>query len=68
MVEEVRFEIEGEVTRIIKNDPRLELSSIEISSNQNTVIIEAAVLVLPSTSPETLAIVFDEAANNVIIL
>lgn len=68
MVEEVRYEIEQEVRRIILSDPRLEISSIEISSNHNTVIIEAAVLLLPDTSPESLAIVFDKQASDAIIL
>jgi len=57
---ETRNAIDTEVRRIIKGDSRLELTDLDISYSHNTVIIEVAVILLPSASPEKLILQFNK--------
>lgn len=66
--QDVRDAIRAEVQRVILQDPRLQLSELTLSSNHNTVIIEASVVVLPDSTPETLSLVFNQESNNAVIL
>ena len=63
----VRTELQDEVEKVVGLDPRLELSSINISFDLNTVIIEVALLVKPSFSVEKLSLVFEKESQNLYI-
>jgi len=65
LIDEVKTSIENEVRSVIGGDPRLELDSLTLYSNENVVIIETAVVVLPNRSVEELRITFDQRTNTV---
>jgi phage baseplate assembly protein W len=58
---------ENEVRRVIKQDPRLDLVSIDISSDENTVTIEVMLNILPGVDPEVLYLQFNEETQTVAI-
>jgi phage baseplate assembly protein W len=64
----VRAQIEKEVRRIINMDPRLEIDQLDISTNQNTVIIEVRVTIRPDMSSERLFLVFNQDSDSANII
>jgi len=63
-----RQALEQEVTDIIDLDPRLRLEEVDVSYNHNTVVIEVAVTLLATMSPETLKLIFDENTENLYMI
>jgi len=59
-ISEIRNAIENEVRKIIRGDPRLELSSLDITYDHNTVILETAIIISPSTAPSKLFFTFEQ--------
>lgn len=52
--------IEAEVTRIVNQDPRIELENVKISTVHNTVIVEMEVTILPFSDSELFFLKFNE--------
>jgi hypothetical protein len=51
--------IRGEVQRVAAGDPRIEITDIQIFPQQNGILIQLEVAVVPSTNAEILSIFFD---------
>jgi hypothetical protein len=49
-----------ELQRIAGGDPRLQISNIEIFPQQNGLLLQVELLIVPSTDSERLAIFFDQ--------
>jgi len=57
---EVERAILAELQRVVSGDPRLYINSAQIYSQDNGVLIELQVQVVPSSTAERLAIFFDQ--------
>lgn len=68
MVDQVRDAIEVEVRNIIDTDARLEIDQLDISTGENTVIIEVAVRIRPKMDAEKLYIIFNQDIENATII
>lgn len=58
-IEELANNIRGEVNRVAANDPRIAVSDIQIYPQQNGILIQLAITVVPSNNAEILSIFFD---------
>jgi len=52
--------ITNEIQRVAGGDPRLQLSNVEIFPQQNGLLIQIELILVPSTEPQRLAIFFDQ--------
>ena len=52
--------IRNEIQRIAGGDPRLQITSIEIFSQENGLLIQLEIQVVPSTDAQRLSIFFDQ--------
>jgi phage baseplate assembly protein W len=59
--QETERQITAEIQRVAGGDPRLFVSSIEYFPQQNGILIQLEITVVPSTNAERLAIFFDQA-------
>jgi phage baseplate assembly protein W len=59
--QETERQITAEIQRVAGGDPRLFVSSIEYFPQQNGILIQLEITVVPSTDAERLAIFFDQA-------
>lgn len=50
----------AELQRVAGGDPRIQISDIEIFSQQNGILLQVELIFVPSTDAERLAIFFDE--------
>ena len=62
-VEQLQQQIRDEVQRVAGGDPRVFVSSIELFPQQNGMLIQVEITVVPSTSAERLAIFFDQESR-----
>lgn len=58
-VEQLQNNIVNEVQRVAGGDPRLYISDIQVSPQENGILIELELTVVPTTDPERLSIFFD---------
>lgn len=56
--------ITNEIQRIAGGDPRLQISQVEIFPQENGILIQIEIILVPSTEPERLAIFFDQNTRN----
>jgi hypothetical protein len=56
--------ITNEIQRIAGGDPRLQISQTEIFPQENGILIQIEILLVPSTEPERLSIFFDQNTRN----
>lgn len=56
--------ITNEIQRIAGGDPRLQISQVEIFPQENGILIQIELLLVPSTEPERLSIFFDQNTRN----
>jgi len=54
----------NEIQRVAGGDPRLQISSVEIFPQQNGLLMQLEIILVPSTEPERLAIFFDQNTRN----
>ena len=52
-----------EVQRVASGDPRIQISSIEVFPQQNGLLIQLQLTVVPSTDAQRLSIFFDQTQN-----
>jgi len=50
----------NELERLAGGDPRLQISNIEIFPQQNGILLQVELILVPSTEPQRLAIFFDQ--------
>jgi phage baseplate assembly protein W len=62
--QETERQIVTEVQRVAGGDPRIFVSSVEIFPQQNGMLIQINLTVVPSTDAERLAIFFDQQQRN----
>jgi phage baseplate assembly protein W len=58
--QETERAITNEIQRVAGGDPRLYINSIEIFPQQNGILIQIEITVVPSTNAERLSIFFDQ--------
>jgi len=58
-VEELQRAIEAEVQRVAGGDPRIYISDVQVFPQENGILIQLELTVVPSTDAERLAIFFD---------
>lgn len=58
-VEELQRAIESEVQRVAAGDPRINISDVQVFPQENGILIQLELTVVPSTDAERLAIFFD---------
>lgn len=58
-VERTQKEIEREIQRICGGDPRLQVTQLQVAPQQNGILIQLEITILPTTDAERLAIFFD---------
>lgn len=58
--QETERSISDEIQRVAGGDPRIYISSIELFPQQNGILIQLALTILPSTDAEILSIFFDQ--------
>lgn len=52
--------IEAEIQRVAGGDPRLQIYSVEVFPQQNGILIQVELAIVPSTDAERLSIFFDQ--------
>ena len=62
-----RDSIKREIKKIIKTDPRLQLNTIDLTWQDNTIIIELAVVISPNVNVETMYLIFDQQTGQLSI-
>jgi phage baseplate assembly protein W len=62
--QETERQIVSEVQRVAGGDPRIFVSSVEIFPQQNGMLIQINLTVVPSTDAERLSIFFDQQQRN----
>lgn len=50
----------AELQRVAGGDPRIQISDIEIFAQQNGILLQVELILVPSTDPQRLAIFFDQ--------
>ena len=58
-IEELQRNIEAEVQRVAGGDPRIQVSNIQVFPQENGMLIELQITVVPTTTAEILSIFFD---------
>lgn len=58
-IEELANNIRREVLRVAANDPRIAVSEIQVYPQQNGILVQLQIAVVPSTNAEILSIFFD---------
>jgi phage baseplate assembly protein W len=58
-VEEIQQGIQSEVQRVAGGDPRIYINDVQIYPQENGILLEVELTVLPSTDAERLSIFFD---------
>ena len=58
-IEELANNIRREVQRVVSGDPRIEVTDIQIFPQQNGILLQLQVAVLPSSNAQILSIFFD---------
>lgn len=58
-VEHTQKEIEQEIQRVAGGDPRLQITQLQVAPQQNGILIQLEIVIIPSTDAERLAIFFD---------
>lgn len=54
----------NEIQRVAGGDPRLQISNVEIFPQENGLLMQIEIILVPSTEPERLAIFFDQNTRN----
>jgi phage baseplate assembly protein W len=52
--------IVNELQRVVGGDPRIQISDVEIFSQENGILLQVELVLVPTTEPERLAIFFDQ--------
>ena len=60
-LQETERALQAEIQRVAGGDPRLYISSIEVFPQQNGMLIQLEISVVPSTDAERLSIFFDQS-------
>lgn len=58
-IEELANNIRREILRVAANDPRIAVSEIQVYPQQNGILVQLQIAVVPSTNAEILSIFFD---------
>jgi phage baseplate assembly protein W len=58
-IEELQRNIEAEVQRVCAGDPRISVSNIQSFPQQNGILIQLQITVVPTTNAEILSVFFD---------
>jgi phage baseplate assembly protein W len=58
-VEQLQTAIENEVQRVAGGDPRISISNVQAYPQENGILLQLQIAVVPSTNAERLAIFFD---------
>jgi len=58
-IEELANNIRREIERVVAGDPRIQLTDVQIYPQQNGILTQIAVTVVPSSNAEILSIFFD---------
>jgi phage baseplate assembly protein W len=56
-------QIIAEIQRVVGGDPRLSLSNVRVYPQENGILIEVEIQVVPSTTAERLSIFFDQQSR-----
>lgn len=60
---DIQIQIEQEVRRVASLDPRMNLNSVALFTNDNGILIEVEVAVVPYNNAATLSLFFNRATN-----
>jgi len=55
--------IETEIQRVAGGDPRLQISSVEVFPQENGILLQVEIMILPSTEAERLLIFFNQESR-----
>ncbi len=58
-IEELANNIRREIERVVSGDPRIQLTDVQIYPQENGILTQIAVTVVPSSNAEILSIFFD---------
>jgi len=58
-IEELQRNIEAEIQRVAGGDPRIAVSQVEVFPQENGILVQVQITVVPSTTAEILSIFFD---------
>lgn len=58
-IEELQRKIEAEVQRVAGGDPRIEVSNIQVFPQENGILIQLQITIVPTTDAEILSVFFD---------
>ena len=66
--QDIQYELETEIRRVVSGDPRLILNSVTIYSKENGILIEVELAVAPFNNADTLRVFFDQQANSAYVV
>ncbi len=60
---DVQFQLENEIRRVAARDPRINLNYVKAFPNENGILIEVQIAVVPFNNPAVLSVFFNRASN-----
>ena len=67
-IETTQKQIEREIQRVAAGDPRFQITDIQVAPQQNGLLIQLGLTVLPTSDTEILAIFFDQQQQNAFVV
>ena len=67
-IETTQKQIEREIQRVAAGDPRFQITDIQVAPQQNGILIQLGLTVLPTADAEILAIFFDQQQQNAFVV
>ena len=67
-IETTQKQIEREIQRVAAGDPRFQITDIQVAPQQNGLLIQLGLTVLPTSDTEILAIFFDQQQHNAFVV
>ena len=58
-IEELQRNVEAEVQRVAGGDPRIQVSNVQVFPQENGLLIQLQIAIVPTTTAEILSIFFD---------
>jgi len=62
-IEELQTQMTNEIQRVAAGDPRIYISDVQCYPQENGILIELQLTIVPSTSAERLSIFFDQTSR-----
>ena len=67
-IETTQKQIEREIQRVAQQDPRFQITDIQVAPQENGILIQLGLTVVPSSNAEILSIFFDQQQQSAFVV